>query len=247
MSPASENPLFRRLAVLAGFLAASSAATWIVAALAGHHSAPDGVVSLCYLTGLAVALVFLLRGKEGRPLLRTTLLISGSLVLFLFVWLASRGLGMSYGPDDCLFLFIIPGSIVGTVAAVIDDKANLRALFSLKFLQVVRGSLLPLTIYWAVIAFIGSRIVAWLFNPYFFELDLSSLRVPEGLNKTISAKVVPLLESVNLRGEEEWFQISLVLVASALTLLTWHRTWHRPDRLVETFDPEPDSLTHPLN
>jgi hypothetical protein len=243
MSPVPKNPVFRRLAIIAGCLALSSAAIWIVANGLGFDTAPDLVVTLCFLSGLLVAFTFIAAGnRSGRRSLTAALCIIGAFAVTLFTWITARSLEMSHGPDDWLYLFVIPGFILSAIAMAVESRANLRAVFTLSFLRVFTGTLIPVCIYWSVIALIGSRIAAWLFDSHVFRRDLWGLRIPENVRDSVSSEVVPFLERFRLQGEEEWFQISLVLVAAFLTFLTWHFRWHRSQDAADIHEPSGDPV-----
>src|SRR5436190_8030407 len=178
MSPVPDNPLFRRLAIIAACLALSSVATWIVSTATGNTMWSLKIESLCFLTGLALALVFILADGGAGLRLHTALWIVVSFSLTFLYWMAACWMEFSYLPEDGLLMFIIPGFVFSSIAIVAGGKASLRAVFSVRFLRVIVRSLIPLSIYWSVIALAGSRVVAWLSHPGVFRGDLWELGLP---------------------------------------------------------------------
>ncbi len=226
MSPPGSNPLFLRLAIVSGWLAVASVAAYTFSSRIRFRP-EDEVDSFCYCGGLLIALLFLALLKDSEPWWRGILRLTASLGLFFVFWQVAFRLELARDLDDYLTMFIIPGLATGTAWMVVAGRGTILSLFSRKFLSVLLRGLPAVSIYWSFIALAGFWVVNWLDFPYSFDVTLQNLQLPENIVTAISDAVQPVLSSFKLNGDGEWLHICLFLIASALTLVTWHVLWLR--------------------
>ena len=111
--------------------------------------------------------------------------------------------------DEAILYSFLYGLLLSQIATLFLPRSRLNMLFSRHFSRVFLRSLVIVVPCWVSVALIGSRITESIID-----------RVSGGL------------------WEEEWCQISLVLISASITLLTWHVLYHKT---LFTCTTEPDA------
>ena len=133
----------------------------------------------------------------------------------LFLKLAVVALCLSLSSSVSYWLSFLGGRLAYSVGSPTDEAILYSFLYGLALSQAItlflpRGSL--------------RRLISWRFVGVFFR----SLVIVVPCWLIIAFGGSTLVNDISgVTGEDEWYQISLVLVSTSLTFFTWHLMYHR--------------------
>ena len=123
-------------------------------------------------------------------------------------WLSFCGGRLAHYPgspsDEAVLYSFLFGLVCSHIVILFLPRSSFAALFSIHFIKMVLRSLVIIIPCWLIVALGGSE----LSDPLYVQIAIESLT---GVT----------------RWEEEWFQISYVLLSTSLTFLTWHVLFHK--------------------
>ena len=106
--------------------------------------------------------------------------------------------------DEAVLYSFLYGLVGSQIVTLFLPRSSLAALFSIHFMKMALRSLVVVVPCWLIVALGGS--------------ELSDSRLSRIAIRSLTG--VP-------HWEEEWFQISFVLLATSLTFLTWHVLYNK--------------------